>query len=167
MNNCDTDISGDCPVSSLARCELKTSPELCALNRQKPQSPSLRSRLNNDRSFRSEKSAIPSTDSKARNRKPASDAKIRPQVSFDRPSGTETLFASFPGPSFRRAKVLPQSLHRVTYYRRSSRLRTLLDSKFPLSLPPQDNLPKMFSCLELAKGLSRFAPWKNRTNDWI
>jgi len=33
--------SGDCPVSPLARRQLKTSPGLCALNRQKPQPPSL------------------------------------------------------------------------------------------------------------------------------
>jgi len=45
------------PVSSLARREFKTSPGLCALNRQKPQSPSLRSRINDDRTFRCEKSA--------------------------------------------------------------------------------------------------------------
>src|SRR5258708_29441227 len=38
--------SGDCPVSSLVRCERKTCPGLGALSHQKPQSPSLRWRLN-------------------------------------------------------------------------------------------------------------------------
>ena len=40
MNNCETDISGDCPVRPLVRGDLGIDAELCDGSHQKPQSPS-------------------------------------------------------------------------------------------------------------------------------